>query len=210
MLKTLNMLSDTARLFCFARPPAMTALSLNFLAVVLLSQFEVCSWFSHEIWLVWTKIEDLETAIGILREGLALLPVYHPIHLAGFTNFAIALIEQFNHLGGQEDGWGHFGALRAAWMDSYRPRSLHNLTDTATIRNHYFGRPSDEVEPIPLHQVVLEQWISPLPEHLRSFNIAATLTVHQEIQDFTYWHLLKPYGSWDSKVQKRCGECGNI
>jgi hypothetical protein len=50
------------------------------------------------------KIDDLETAIALSRECLALLPVYHPNHLAGSINLANAVvIERFNRLGGQED-----------------------------------------------------------------------------------------------------------
>jgi tetratricopeptide (TPR) repeat protein len=114
----------------------------------------------HESFGQSDKIEDLETAIALFQEGLALLPVHHPIHLAGSNIFAKR--ERFNRLSGQEDLDEAISVHREQlgrllMSDPDRSRSLHNLAGALAIRNHYFGRPSDIDETIPLHQEVLEQ-----------------------------------------------------
>ena len=122
----------------------------------------------HESFGVTDKIEDLETAIALFREGLAQLPVHHPNHLAGSTDFTIALIERFNRLGAQENLDESISVSREQLgrlliSDRNRPRSLHNLAGALTLRNHYFGRPGDDDEAILLHREVLDQRLSPHP-----------------------------------------------
>ena len=41
------------------------------------------------------QMTDLETAISLFREGLALLPAHHPIRLSASNNIATALMARF-------------------------------------------------------------------------------------------------------------------
>ena len=133
------------------------------------------------------KVEDLETAIALSREGLALLSVHHPNHLAGSSDFAITLIERFNRLGRQEDLDEAISVQREQLgrlliSDPYRPRTLHNLAGALTIRNYYSSQSSDVDEAIPLHREVLEKRLAPHPERSMSLNnIAAALTVRFDL-----------------------------
>ncbi|KAJ6512345.1 CHAT domain-containing protein [Mycena vulgaris] len=112
---------------------------------------------------------DIDEAVQLHREALALRPAPHPDRAASLSNLAISVLERFQHRGDAADIdeavqlQREALALRPAPHPS-RASSLNHLASTVHVRFEQRGDAADIDEPVQLHREALALLGAPHPE----------------------------------------------
>ncbi|ETW80194.1 hypothetical protein HETIRDRAFT_428431 [Heterobasidion irregulare TC 32-1] len=125
------------------------------------------------------QVEDLEQAISLHRDSLALCPAPHPYRLAYMNNLACALLTRFDQIGQAEDLEDAISLHRTSLMLSIPQYPHRNSRDLEEVHFKYTGQVKDLDEAIMLQREALKSLPEAHPDRCRILHHLASNDVSE-------------------------------